>query len=141
MKSQANQQKKKVRKISFMAVLTLLVLGLSQPALSQVAKLGNWQTGTYHTKESGTDRVLIFIAHGEMDGTMNLNAVAYGGQSMTKVVERDHRSGINAYVAAFMLDEPNIAAASKGTFVPTWSTTPIIILASKNTSSEYLYRF
>ena len=90
----------------------------------QVEILGSWLTGTSHTKEAGTDRALIFIAHGEMDDTMNLAAVTYGGQSMTKVVERDYRATIDAYVVAYILDEDGIAAATNGTFVPTWSTNP-----------------
>ena len=107
-----------------MALLLLLVLGLSQPVFSQVSILGSWQTGTSHTKVSGSDRALIFIAHGEMDGTMNLNAVTYGGQSMTKVDEMDYRSGIDAYVAAYILDEAGVAAATNETFIPTWDTDP-----------------
>jgi rhamnogalacturonyl hydrolase YesR len=123
MKRQGNQQKKMI-KVSFMAVLLLLVLGLSQTALSQVTKLGDWQTGTSHTKESGNNRALIFVAHGEMDGAMNLASVTYGGQAMTKVVEEDFRATINAHVVAFILDEAGIASAASETFVPTWDTNP-----------------
>lgn len=108
----------------FLAVFLLTVAGLSQPAFSQVDIIGEWQTGTSHEKESGTSGALIFIAHGEMDGTMNLTAVTYGGQAMTKIVDRNYRSGINAYVAAFILDEAGITAATNDTFSPTWDTEP-----------------
>jgi len=123
MKSSANQRKK--RGTTFLtSVVLLTLLCLSQPALSQVGIFGDWETGTYHLKESGTNRALIFIAHGEMDGTMNLTAVTYGGQSMTKVVDRNYTATIEAYVAAYILDEAGVAAATSGTFVPTWNTTP-----------------
>jgi len=46
---------------------------------------------------------------------------------MTKVIERSISSGsptTYAYVAAFVLNEANVATATSGTFVPTWSVTP-----------------
>jgi hypothetical protein len=91
---------------------------------ANVAILGSWATGTSHTKEAGTNRALIFIAYGERTGTMNLSAVRYGGQAMTKVVERNY-SGANgyAYVAAYILKEAGIAAANGSTFTLTWSGT------------------
>ncbi len=92
----------------------------------------NWVTGTSHTKESGTSRALIFIAHEEsVSGTPTLTSVTYGGQAMTKVIEISAVSGYGNYVAAFILDEPNIAAATSGTFTPTWSgTTSSVAYAS-----------
>jgi rhamnogalacturonyl hydrolase YesR len=108
---------------------------------SNIEILGSWVTGTSHTKESGYNRALIFIAHGEMDGTMNLTGVTYGGQAMTKVVERDYRATIDAYVVAYILDADGIAAATNSTFVPTWSATPAeikyasVFLANVNQST------
>jgi hypothetical protein len=98
----------------------------TEPPSTDVEILGDWATGDSHTKESGTNRALIFFAHGEetSSGPMNLTAVTYGGQSMTKVVDRNYTSGIDAYVAAFILDDANVAAATGGTFVPTWSINP-----------------
>ena len=121
MKSKQKQQQKWGRSLFLTAVLLML---LHLPALSQISVLGNWQTGTSHTKESGTDRALIFIAHGEMDGIMNLTAVTYGGQSMTKVVDRNYTATIEAYAVAYILDEVGVVAATNGTFVPTWDTDP-----------------
>jgi O-glycosyl hydrolase len=91
---------------------------------ANVSILGSWVTGTSHTKEAGTNRALIFIAYGERIGTMNLSAVRYGGQAMTKVVERNY-SGANgyAYVAAYILKEAGVAAATNSTFTLTWSGT------------------
>jgi hypothetical protein len=113
----------------------------TQPPPSNIEILGSWATGTSHAKESGYNRALIFIAHGEMDGTMNLTGVTYGGQPMTKVVERDYRATIDAYVVAYILDEDGIAAATNSTFVPTWSATPAeikyasVFLANVNQSA------
>jgi hypothetical protein len=121
MKSKQKQQQKWGRSLFLTAVLLTL---LHLPALSQVTISGNWGTGTSHTKETGADLALIFIAHGEMDGAMNLASVTYGSQAMTKVVEEDYRATIDAYVAAFILDESGIAAATGGTFAPTWDTDP-----------------
>jgi hypothetical protein len=98
----------------------------TQPPPTDIEILGSWGTGLSHTKENGTNRALIFIAHGEMDGTMNLTDVTYGEQAMEKVVDRNYRAatGIDAYVAAFILTDAGIEAATDGTFSPTWSDTP-----------------
>ncbi len=100
----------------------------TQAPPTDVNIIGSWVSGTSHAKEAnGINRALIFIAHGERAGDMNLVSVTYGGQSMTKVIERAVSSGTPttyAYVVAYILKEPNIAAATSGTFAPTWNTTP-----------------
>ncbi|MHC4397275.1 MAG: right-handed parallel beta-helix repeat-containing protein, partial [Planctomycetota bacterium] len=59
-------------------------------AAGDVEIIGSWTSGTTHAEESGTDRALIFIAHAESSAdTSDLGSVTYGGQSMTKVVERN----------------------------------------------------
>jgi hypothetical protein len=89
--------------------------------------IGSWLTGTTHAKETGTNRVLVFIAHGELaSAAMSLSSVTYGGQSMTKVIEYNYNvaSG-NAYAGAFILNEAGITATTSSTFTATWSgTTP-----------------
>jgi hypothetical protein len=91
---------------------------------TNVAILGSWVTGASHIREAGTNRALIFTAHGERTGTMNLSAVRYGGQAMTKVVERSYSTaGGYVYVAAYILKETGVAAANGGTFTLTWSGT------------------
>jgi len=91
---------------------------------SSVSLLGSWVTGTSHTKESGSNRALIFIAHAESTSTMNLSAVTYGGQAMTKVMEYNYNAASGyAYAAAFILKETGVAAASSSTFAVTWSGT------------------
>jgi hypothetical protein len=90
-----------------------------------VAILGSWLTGTTHAKETGTNRSLVFIAHAERSSSMTLNSVKYGGQTMTKVVEKIISSGTTrTYVAAFILKDTGITAATNTTFTPTWSATP-----------------
>lgn len=86
--------------------------------------LGSWVSGTSHTKETGSGRALVFVAHVEEAGSISLSSVTYGGQSMTKVVERIVGSNPTAYVAAYVLNETGVAAATSGTFTPTWSATP-----------------
>jgi glucuronoarabinoxylan endo-1,4-beta-xylanase len=96
----------------------------TQEAGEEIEILGSWLTGTSHTKESGSNRALIFLAHGERSGTMNLSAVTYGGQSMTKIMDYNYnRSRGYAYAAAFILKEAGVAAASGNTFTVTWSGT------------------
>jgi hypothetical protein len=89
-----------------------------------VALAGSWTSGTSHTKETGTSRALLFIAHGELaTSDMNLGSVTYGGQAMTKVIDRNISSGTRAYAAAYILNETGVAAATSSTFTPTWSGT------------------
>jgi hypothetical protein len=92
-----------------------------------VGIIGSWVTGTTHVDESGSNRGLIFIAHGEnSSANPSLTSVTYGGQTMTKIIEKLQAFGSasRAYVAAFYLDEAGIAAATDSTFVPTWSNEP-----------------
>ncbi len=85
---------------------------------------GFWISGTSHIAESGSDRCLVFTVHAE-DSGVDLNAsVTYGGQAMTKVVERNESTGYRAYVAAFVLDEAGISDASGSTFNVSWAQTP-----------------
>ncbi|MBN1392528.1 MAG: DUF1349 domain-containing protein [Sedimentisphaerales bacterium] len=94
-------------------------------SVSAVNILGSWESGTTHAAETGSNRLLVFTAHAERNGDISLNSVTYGGQPMTKVIERVVGSaGYYACVAAFVLDEAGIAAATSGTFTPVWSASP-----------------
>jgi GH35 family endo-1,4-beta-xylanase len=94
----------------------------TEPPSTDIEIIGSWATGTSHTKESGYNRALIFIAHGENpDSDMNLTSVTYGGQVMTKIIEINIGTGYRAYVAAYILKEAGIAAATSSTFTPIWS--------------------
>ncbi|MDD5134254.1 MAG: DNRLRE domain-containing protein [Phycisphaerae bacterium] len=93
----------------------------SSPAVN-VGIIGSWMEGTTHTKESGSNRALVFLAHTEPGNNPTLTTVSYGGQTMTPVIDEDSGSGGNrVYVAAFILDEAGIEAASGGSFSLTWS--------------------
>lgn len=91
-----------------------------------VSMLGSWTSGLTHTAEAGSNRLLVLTAHVEdNDADISLDSVTYGGQSMTKVVEREvQESSTRAYVVAYVLDEAGIAAASGNAFSPSWSSTP-----------------
>jgi len=100
---------------------------ISTPAASgdTVTILGSWTLGLSHTAESGSNRLLVFTAHAEDDDTdMNLSSVTYGGQSMTKVVEKNVGTDYRAYTAAYILNEAGISAASGNSFEVTWAQTP-----------------
>jgi GH35 family endo-1,4-beta-xylanase len=102
----------------------------TQPPSTDVEIIGSWATGTTHAKETGTSRALILIAHAEEEAVISLNSVTYGGQPMTKINDIIVGTGWRAYVAAYILDEAGIAAASGDTFTPTWSTTPDFVAYS-----------
>ncbi|MHC4395735.1 MAG: DNRLRE domain-containing protein [Planctomycetota bacterium] len=91
----------------------------------EVGIIGSWVSGTTHAEQAGSNRALIFIAHAESSAdTSDLGSVTYGGQSMTKVVERNMHYSYSAYTCAFILDEAGIDAATSGTFSPSWNTSP-----------------
>ncbi len=91
-----------------------------------VTILGSWLTGTTHAIASGTNRALVFIAHAKSSSsTSSLTAVTYGGRAMTKITDKLTGSGSSrAYVAAFILNDANITAATTTTFTPTWTSAP-----------------
>ncbi|HOK66759.1 MAG TPA: carbohydrate binding domain-containing protein [Anaerohalosphaeraceae bacterium] len=86
--------------------------------------LSNWQSGLSHTALAGSNRLLVFTAHAEASASLSLSSVTYGGVPMLKIAEREHGTTTRIYTAAFILNEAGIAAASSGTFVPTWNVTP-----------------
>jgi hypothetical protein len=107
-----------------------------------VGIIGSWEPDAIppitHTKETGTNRALVFIVHaeGNTSGSVPaLTSVTYGGQTMTKVVEKVNPSGsTRTYTAALILNNVGITAATTTTFTPTWSSTP----ASVTYSSVFL---
>jgi hypothetical protein len=96
----------------------------TEPPGTEVEIIGSWVEGLTHTEEAGYNRALIFIAHWEDNVAPSL-AVTYGGRTMNKVIDvTAGESSYRNYVAAFILDEPNITAANGDTFVPTWGDMP-----------------
>ncbi len=103
-------------------------LNLAQPAFSEAEILGSWGTDTSHTKEAGSDRVFVVIAHAESNWyqTPSLSTVTYGGQAMTKIadiVQSGTTYQSKAYIGAFILNETGVAAASSDTISASWSGT------------------
>jgi rhamnogalacturonyl hydrolase YesR len=121
------------RKLAYFGLL-LIVLNLSQPAFSEVQILGSWVTGTSHTKEAGSNRLLVVIGHAEGSSGSNpvLSAVTYGGQAMTKVADKTQTwdATNRAYVAVFILNETGVAAASSSNISAAWSGTSLNSLTS-----------
>ena len=117
------------RKLAYVGLL-LMVLTLSQPAFGLVSLLGSWVTDTSHTKEAGSNRLLVVIGHAEgnagSDTYPYLSTVTYGGQTMTKIAAKTQTwSGLTrAYVAVFILNEAGVAAASGSTISATWGGSP-----------------
>ena len=100
----------------------------AKPQLNPIVGIiGSWITGTTHAKESGYNRALVFVAHtkGTTSSTPSLTAVTYGGRSMTKIIDRSTgSSSTRVYVAAFILNDANIIAATSTSFTPTWTNQP-----------------
>jgi len=116
-----------MRKFSIVFIVFILLFVIINPSIvsADVEIIGSWVSGTSHSEEAGTVRALVFTAHAESrSADTDLASVTYGGQSMTKVVEKIYTSGDSAYTCAFILDEAGIAAASDSSFVVTWNTSP-----------------
>ncbi|HUT28949.1 MAG TPA: PASTA domain-containing protein, partial [Sedimentisphaerales bacterium] len=111
--------------VGLLSVCVLLGAILPFDADAAVEIAGSWTSGLSHTKQIGSNRALVLTAHVEDDDAdMNLSSVSYGGQSMTKVIDRNFGAGYRSYVVAYVLDEAGISAATDSNFVATWSQTP-----------------
>jgi len=106
-------------------LLTAATLCSASVYAADVKVIGTWESGTTHATETGSNRGLLFFAHVE-DGSADqwVTGVTYGGQAMTKVTEKIHAAGTRSYVAAFILKESGIAAATTGNFSVTWHHAP-----------------
>jgi fibronectin type 3 domain-containing protein len=99
----------------------------ARPQPSPIVEIiGSWVTGTTHAIEAGNNRALVFVAHAKSSsGTSSLTGVTYGGRTMTKITDKIiGNSSSRAYVAAFILNDANINAATSTTFTPTWTSEP-----------------
>ncbi|MCU0608973.1 MAG: hypothetical protein MUF22_04305 [Chitinispirillaceae bacterium] len=87
--------------------------------------LGSWVVGTSHAKEAGTNRALIVNVYGENPSVnVAVSSVTYGGQTMTKIVEKNQGTGTRSFTGAYILNESKIAAASSSTIKVNWTTAP-----------------
>lgn len=102
-----------------------LGLGLSsKAATAQVSRVGSWTTGLTHTVGTGNDRLLVFAVGYEENNSNDVlvNAVTYGGQSLTRIVEEAVESS-NRFIGRielWYLNEAGIVAATNSTFVVTF---------------------
>jgi glucuronoarabinoxylan endo-1,4-beta-xylanase len=95
----------------------------------EVQLLGSWVAGTTHAKEPGTNRALVVTAHAEYGSSSTPSlSMTYGGQTMTKIKDRTQTdidgSDTKVYVAAFILNEAGVAAASSSTISASWGGSP-----------------
>ncbi len=108
-----------------LVIIAVAVAFFCIPAVADDANIiGSWTSGASHDTESGSDRLLLFIAHGEDNSDISVTSVTYGGESMTKVDDLLTTTSTRAYCAAFYLKESDIANADGNAFVVTWDTTP-----------------
>jgi len=110
-----------------------ITMDASGSSVGTVAILGSWTTGTTHAKETaGTNRALVFVAHAKSSSSSSsLTGVTYGGRTMTKIIDKlTGSSSSRAYVAAFILNDAGINAATSTTFTPTWTSQPSSITYS-----------
>ncbi len=113
-------------KIDAAQSLTIPTPGSAGGGGDAVSILGS-DSGTSFTIPDGSNRLLVFTAHVEdNDEDMSLDAVTYGGQAMTKIIDEHIKEGRKdrAYVVAYMLNESGIASANGDTFSCTWSSSP-----------------
>ncbi len=112
---------------AWLALLGLLlsVVTVQSHAAAKVRVLSNWQVGVQHARPSAPRRALIFTAHAE-DGSTSarIASVAYGGQTMQRVIERGVTQNHQAYAAAFILDEAGLAQSDGERFSVVWESEP-----------------
>ncbi|MBN2019234.1 MAG: hypothetical protein JW749_03305 [Sedimentisphaerales bacterium] len=88
---------------------------------------GGFSNGLWHPVPQlpAVNRALVFIAFAERSGPTTLNSVTYGGRPMTKIIQRNvGTTYAQNYVAAFILNDAGIAAATDDHFAVSWSGVP-----------------
>ncbi|KKL52238.1 hypothetical protein LCGC14_2287490, partial [marine sediment metagenome] len=87
---------------------------------------GSWVTGTTHTVEPGSDRVLILVGTiaGYGDGDSTISSASYGGQPLAFIESRASSGDYDSVTEVWYLNEAGIAAASGSTFSVTWNPVP-----------------
>jgi hypothetical protein len=91
-------------------------------AEKRVKPISSWTAGIYNPKVSGSNRLMVVMVMGESTPAFFANVVTYGGQLMTKVVDKIQTGGYYTYASIFTLNEIGIAAADpNGEILVTWS--------------------
>jgi hypothetical protein len=91
------------------------------PAVTMGAWHGFSTTPYSHPKMSGSQRLLVFTAHGRDRDNRYVQGVSYGGQPMTKLVSKTHCDGRCLHSSIWYLKEAGIAAASGTSFAVNWN--------------------
>lgn len=86
-----------------------------------VETLTSWTTGTTHTAQLGTNRLLIVMASMEDSYDRTVSTARYGGQNLTQISTVNWGSGINERIYMYYLNETGIQAATSSTIQITWS--------------------
>lgn len=86
-------------------------------------EIGPWARGLTRDKAAGSDRLLLLTLHDVENGSRFKTAkVRYGGQTMTRLLERDQKEGARrVHVAVFYLKESDLEKAEHDRFQVTWS--------------------
>ena len=127
-KAEGNMKKHLSPVVAIFAILTFFAateVRVEAGDPPQVKVLGSWVPGLTHTKENGPNRALVFIAHAEKGNVAayGLSGVTYGGQAMKEINDINISGGTTVtrvFVAAYVLNDANIEAATSTTFVPAW---------------------
>jgi hypothetical protein len=85
-----------------------------------MARVGTWTTGLTHTVGAGNDRLLVFLVGHEGNQDILINAVTFGGRSLTRVNGTLAGTTSRVRIELWYLNETGIAAASNSTFVVTY---------------------
>jgi hypothetical protein len=101
--------------------------GMCRPP-SPAVTMGTWHgfsTQPYsHSKLAGSQRMLVFTAHGRDRDNRYVQSVTYGGQPMTKLVSKTHCDGRCLHSSIWYLREAGIVAASGTSFAINWNNNP-----------------
>ncbi|MEW5700677.1 MAG: VWA domain-containing protein [Candidatus Zixiibacteriota bacterium] len=87
---------------------------------ANVVRLGSWTTGLTHTAGVGSSRLLIFAVGYENGSDVGVNAVSYGGQSLTRIGGVAAGTSSIVRTELWYLKEAGITAAGTNTFTVTW---------------------
>jgi hypothetical protein len=74
-----------------------------------------------HAKPPGSQRLLVFTAHGRDRDNRYVQGVTYGGQAMTKLASRTRCDGRCLHTSIWYLKEAGIAASSGTSFAINWN--------------------
>jgi PKD repeat protein len=89
-----------------------------------VIALTDWIPGLTNNKIGGKNRLMTVLVMGESTTDFAATSVMYGGQAMTKQVDKMQTDASRSYTGIFTLNEAGVNAATSGAIVVTWSATP-----------------